>query len=89
VHDNLADILVVMDADGEDRPTDVACLIAALRDADSLAIAVGERRKPSEALMFRMLYQIYRALFFILTGHRIGFGNLCAMQARLPAALLI
>jgi len=79
VHDNLADILVIMDADGEDKPSDLPRLIAALSHQDDMAIVVGERRKRSERLLFRMFYQLYRILFLALTGYRIRFGNLSAM----------
>jgi hypothetical protein len=79
VRDNLADVVVVMDADGEDKPADVAKLIATLDVRDRMTIAVGERRSRSEPLLFRMFYHVYRILFLALTGHRIRFGNLSAM----------
>jgi polyisoprenyl-phosphate glycosyltransferase len=79
VCDDVADILVIMDADGEDKPADVVKLIAALADRDQMTIAVGERRKRIEPLLFRIFYQLYRILFRVLTGHRIRFGNLSAM----------
>src|SRR6516225_6036554 len=41
--DDLADILVVMDADGEDKPADVVKLVATIGHRDQTTIAVGER----------------------------------------------
>jgi polyisoprenyl-phosphate glycosyltransferase len=79
VHDDLADSLAIIDADGEDNPADIPRLIAAVRNPDDMTIAVGERRKRSERLLFRMFYHLYRILFLVLTGHRIRFGNLSAM----------
>jgi polyisoprenyl-phosphate glycosyltransferase len=72
------DIVVVMDADGEDKPQDVPRLLAAIGDRRSV-IVVGERTKRSEDLVFRTFYQIYRLMFFLLTGHQIGFGNFLAL----------
>ncbi len=78
VENDIADIVVVMDADGEDKPQDVPRLLAAIGDLRSI-IVVGERTKRSEDLVFRTFYQIYRLMFFLLTGHRIGFGNFLAL----------
>jgi polyisoprenyl-phosphate glycosyltransferase len=77
--DAFVDTVVVMDADGEDNPADVIKLIAALVDRDRMTIAVGERVTRSESLLFRMLYQLYRILFLVLTGHQIRFGSLSAI----------
>lgn len=78
VENDIADIVVVMDADGEDKPQDVPRLLTAIGDRRSI-IVVGERTKRSEDLVFRTFYQIYRLVFFLLTGHRIGFGNFLAL----------
>ena len=69
-----------MDADGEDKPQDVPRLLAAIGDRRSIVV-VGERTKRSEDLVFRTFYQIYWLMFFLLTGHRIGFGNFLALPA--------
>jgi hypothetical protein len=76
---DLADVLVVMDADGEDRPEDVPRLLTALESGGELSVVVAKRMKRSERPAFRAFYQIYRLLFFLLTGYRISFGNLSAM----------
>jgi glycosyltransferase involved in cell wall biosynthesis len=79
VANNLADILVVMDADGEDRPGDVPRLLAALESGPEPSVVVAQRMKRNERLAFRAFYQLYRVLFFLLTGHRISFGNFSAI----------
>ncbi len=76
-----SDIVLVMDADGEDRPEDLPQLLAGLKDA---SIVVAERRRRSEGLAFRFLYFFYKLLFRLATGRRIDFGNFSAMT--LPAA---
>jgi glycosyltransferase involved in cell wall biosynthesis len=79
VANNLGDVFVVMDADGEDRPGDVSRLLAALKSGPELSVVVAQRMKRSERLAFRAFYQLYRLLFFLLTGHRISFGNFSAI----------
>jgi hypothetical protein len=68
------DAVVVMDADGEDRPGDIAALLAAGRDNPE-AIVLARRVRRSEPPMFRLWYQLYRLLFYVLTGQTIRFGN--------------
>lgn len=68
------DAVVIMDADGEDRPQDVPCLIAAA-DGKRDFVVVAERRKRSERLSFKLFYALYRGIFAILTGRNMSFGN--------------
>jgi glycosyltransferase involved in cell wall biosynthesis len=42
VANNLADVFVVMDADGEDRPEDVPRLLAALESGPELSVVVAQ-----------------------------------------------
>jgi hypothetical protein len=76
---SMADVFVVMDADGEDRPGDVARLLTAVESGPELSLVVARRAKRSERLAFRAFYQLYRLLFFMLTGHPIAFGNFSAI----------
>jgi glycosyltransferase involved in cell wall biosynthesis len=78
------DAVLVMDADGEDRPADAARLIAAGNDA---AIVLALRSRRSEGLFFRAGYRVYRLLFRLLTGRTIRFGNFCLIPARFLPAL--
>jgi hypothetical protein len=75
-----ADQVVVMDSDGEDRPQDIGPLLQAL-SREQCEVAVAERRKRQEGLKFRVLYRVYRAVFNLLTGQEIRFGNFCALSA--------
>jgi hypothetical protein len=79
VEHQLADLIVVMDSDGEDKPADVPKLLAAAEAGSELSIVVAKRVKRSERLTFRIFYQLYRLTFRILTGRRISFGNFSAM----------
>jgi polyisoprenyl-phosphate glycosyltransferase len=78
------DCVIVMDADGEDRPEDMARLVHQFRK-DRSAIVVAERRKRSEGLVFRSSYRLYKAAFRMLTGQSVDFGNFCLI----PRPLLV
>jgi hypothetical protein len=75
--------VVVMDSDGEDMPSSVRDLLTRLRAGD-VDIAVAQRGNRVEGLRFRAFYACYKAIFKLLTGRRIAFGNFMAMT---PAAL--
>ncbi len=70
--------VVVMDSDGEDRPEDIAILLAAAnRHPDHVVFA--QRTRRSEGMTFRIGYAIYKLLFRIFVGHTIDFGNFCLL----------
>lgn len=76
--------ILVMDADGEDSPDGMMRLIgtAAQNPGKIIFAARGTRQN---GLMFKLGYRLYRALFALLTGTRISFGNFCILpfpQAR-------
>ena len=68
------DYVVVMDADGEDRPEEVVMLLDKM-GANSQSPVVAKRIKRSEGLMFRILYQIHKIITYIFTGKIMNFGN--------------
>jgi hypothetical protein len=70
------DGVLVMDGDGQDRPVDIAPLLAAsFRHPRHVVLA--QRAKRSESYAFRLWYGVYRLLFYALTGQPINFGNFC------------
>lgn len=79
--------IVVMDADGEDRPEDVAALIHA-SDGQEDTIVLAHRASRSEGLGFRAGYVIYKLLFRLLTGNSIRFGNFCLIPHGFANALV-
>lgn len=78
-----AERVVVMDSDGEDRPSTVHALLEAL-DRDGVDVAVAQRRSRVETLRFRAFYLVYKFIFGLMTGRRISFGNFMALK---PAAV--
>jgi len=69
------DAVVVMDADGEDRPEDIPALVEAMRTAEHPTAVFAERGKRLENVAFRFFYHFYRILHKGLTGRDIRFGN--------------
>jgi glycosyltransferase involved in cell wall biosynthesis len=68
------DMVVLMDADGEDRPEDVPRLVQKSRECGDI-IVFAERTRRSESISFRILYQAYKVLHWLLTGIRVRVGN--------------
>lgn len=68
------DCVIVMDSDGEDRPSDIAALVAeSLRAPDHAIMA--RRVERSEGTLFKVCYVVYKRLFQMATGKLITFGN--------------
>lgn len=73
--------VIVMDSDGEDKPSDIQLLYeASLLQPDKIIFA--QRAKRSEGLVFSMGYFIYKLLFGLLTGKIIEFGNFSILSFR-------
>jgi len=66
--------VIVMDADGEDRPEELNDFYGKTVENDKMTIT-GNRFKRSEGLIFRVLYQVHKILTLIFTGKLIKFGN--------------
>jgi hypothetical protein len=70
------DGVVVMDADGEDTPQGAAELIRAFRASGHREkLIFAERARRMESFSFRMLYRLYKALHYALTGVAVRVGN--------------
>lgn len=66
--------LILMDADGEDRPEEIFDLINKARELKNVSV-VAKRVKRSEGPIFTILYNLHKLLTFIFTGKLINFGN--------------
>jgi len=66
--------VIVMDCDGEDRPEDIRPMLAASLVHPGVAV-LARRAQRSETIGFKLGYELYKALFWVLTGRRINFGN--------------
>ncbi len=68
------DNLILMDADGEDRPEEISDLIDKAQKRKNLSI-VAKRVKRSEGTIFKMFYFAHKLLTLIFTGKLMNFGN--------------
>lgn len=76
--------VVLMDGDGEDSPQDVPRLLSALQACGEARIIFAGRSRRSESLLFRVCYQAYKLLCYLLTGFSVRVGNFSVI----PAAML-
>lgn len=85
-----SDIVVTMDADGEDRPEDLPRLLNRLLEVpvDRRAVAIAQRTERTESLKFKTLYLFFRLMFRTLTGMTVRSGNYAAYRGRLAKRML-
>jgi polyisoprenyl-phosphate glycosyltransferase len=85
------DLVVTLDADGEDRPEDTPQLLAALEedagDPDRVVLALRTGREAPAR--FRLLYAAFRVVFRLLTGKTVRTGNYAAFRASFIKRLLL
>jgi glycosyltransferase involved in cell wall biosynthesis len=75
------DVVVTLDADGQDKPEDLPRLVAQLlADDDLRKIVLARRSKRSEPLLFAVLYRLFRVFFRALTGTVVQTGNFAAYR---------
>ena len=72
--------VIVMDADGEDRPEDTLTLAMRAR-AEPATVVFAVRRKRFERGTFRVGYFLYRLIHRALTGVSVRVGNFSALPA--------
>ena len=72
------DLLIVMDADGEDPAEVIEALID--RAVHTKKPVVAARSGRSATFTFRLGYLIFKCLFAILTGRSLNFGNFMCLQ---------
>ena len=68
------DYIIPMDGDGEDRPEEIKNFVESINFNPDKVI-VGERVKRAEKLIFKLCYNIHKALTYLSTGQSIKFGN--------------
>jgi polyisoprenyl-phosphate glycosyltransferase len=81
--------VVIMDADGEDRPADLMLLIEAFATQTTPKVIFAARAKRSESGLFQVSYQFYRALHYLFTGYKIQYGNFGLVPRELLGRLVV
>ena len=83
------DAVLVMDADGEDKPEDAGRLVEQLLTTGGREVIFAERIRRSESRLFRICYLAYRVLHRLLTGISVRFGNFSIVPAQHLATLAV
>jgi hypothetical protein len=78
------DGFLIMDCDGEDKPSAVPAILAA---AAGKKVVVAQRAKRHERFSFQAGYFFYKFLFFLCTGRSISFGNFLYLPSKFTGNL--
>jgi glycosyltransferase involved in cell wall biosynthesis len=81
------DAILVMDSDGEDRPTDIPRMLGEAARRPGHIVCARRRRRPGH-FIFRVWYECYKVAFRLLTGTRLDFGNFCLIPGGKVEALV-
>jgi polyisoprenyl-phosphate glycosyltransferase len=81
------DAVLVMDADGEDKPADAVALVER-HLADGTHAIFAARRRRFEGWVFRLAYNAYRACHWLLTGIEVRIGNFSILPRRAVGAIV-
>ena len=81
------DLVVPMDADGEDKPEEFGTLLCEAY-AYSNEVITANRVKRSEGFIFRLCYLFHKYLTFIFTGQMIKFGNYCCLPKHIVGKMV-
>jgi hypothetical protein len=82
-------VVLVMDADGQDRPQDALRLLEELERHAGRKLIFAARTRRAESLLFRICYQSYRALHHALTGVQVRVGNFSAISFELLGRVVL
>ena len=90
-HVDDSDLIVTMDADGEDRPEDLPRMLAPLTEVPIEAgrLCVARRTERHESIRFRVMYICFRAMFRLLTGTTVRSGNYASYRGQLARRMLL
>jgi glycosyltransferase involved in cell wall biosynthesis len=81
IHEHLnCKTIVVMDADGEDKPGDVPRLLDMFAESGGSSVIFAERFRRAESLQFQFFYHFYRLLHRVLTGISVRVGNFSVLS---------
>jgi hypothetical protein len=81
--------VVIMDADGEDRPEDVPRLYRMLATTPAVDVVFAGRQRRSESVTFTLFYHLYRTLHKLLTGISVRFGNFSILRHTALSPLMV
>jgi hypothetical protein len=81
--------VIVMDGDGQDKPTDIARMLDAARATPNDHAVFASRLRRSEGIVFAIFYHLYRLLHRLLTGVSVRIGNFSYLPWRDASCLAV
>ena len=90
VYDNIKeyDYVIILDADGEDKPSDIIKLIDSAKNNNDDKIIFAKREKRNESKTYIFFYTLYKILFYLLTGKTINIGHFSCVSKKLTSKVL-
>ncbi|HKS17526.1 MAG TPA: glycosyltransferase [Planctomycetota bacterium] len=70
-----SDGVIIMDADGEDRPKDIPALIDRWEAERRVPVVFAARQRRAEGVTFRLFYRLFQLLHFLLVGAMVRVGH--------------
>jgi len=83
-----ASAVLVMDADGEDKPEDAVTLMQR-HSVDATHVLFAARRRRFEGRLFSLGYHLYRLCHWLLTGIEVRIGNFSIVPRHLVGAIVV
>lgn len=81
--------VVVMDGDGEDKPSDVLRMLDVFAEKGASTAVFAERTRRSESYAFRQFYRLYRWAHWAMVGLPAKIGNFSVLPPRAVQGLIV
>ena len=85
----LAGPVVIMDADGEDAPSDITRLLEKFVGEDKRKVIFAARGLRAEGFLFKFFYKLYRTIHRLAVGFDPRFGNFSVLPASILERLVV
>ena len=86
---DLAGPVVIMDADGEDAPSDISRLLNKFVREDERKVIFAARGLRAEGFLFKFFYKLYRMIHRLAVGFDPRFGNFSVLPASFLERLVV
>lgn len=84
-----SDVLVVLDGDGEDSPSDIGRLIDACVAGGLSKVVFARRTRRFNSTLFKVAYELYCLLHYLAVGEMPRVGNFSALPRKFLSALVV
>jgi polyisoprenyl-phosphate glycosyltransferase len=81
--------IVIMDADGEDAPSDITRLLEKFVGEDRRKVVFAARGLRAEGFLFKFFYKLYRTIHRLAVGFDPRFGNFSVLPASILGRLVV